>query len=268
MEMDIMDMQIDSTYTNYSNNWLLDYEFMDEMSTVSVNATTFPLPLSPPLPLPPPPTPPASVTIDFSCPTQSLNCCSYLSEVIDCSFEDPERFKEIGSRKRSRTEEYNISRSRACREKTRRDKLNERFLELSSALEPGRPPKVDKIALLSDATRKIAQLRSEVHKLNESNEDLQLKIKDLKAEKNEHRDEKNKLKAEKEKIEQQVKCLTAHPSFASPASLLASAFAAKSQSTGNKLMPVIGYPGVAMWQFMQPTVVDTSLDHILHPPVA
>lgn len=257
---------MDSTYDNYSNNWLLDYEFMDQISTVSVNATA--LPLSAPLPPPPTPTPPPSLTIDFSCPSQSLNCSSFLSEEIDCSFEDSNRFKEIGSLKRLRSKEYNISRSRACREKTRRDKLNERFMELSSILEPGRPPKVDKIALLSDATRKIAQLRSEVHKLQESNEDLQLKIKDLKAEKNEHRDEKNKLKAEKEKLEQQVKSLIAQPSFPSPASLLEAAFAAKAQSAGNKLMPLIGYPGVAMWQFMQPAVVDTSQDHILHPPVA
>lgn len=37
---------------------------------------------------------------------------------------------------------------------------------------------------------------------------------------------------------------------------------------GNKLVPVISYPGMAMWQFMPPADMDTSQDHVLHPPVA
>lgn len=56
-----------------------------------------------------------------------------------------------------------------------------RFLELSSILEPGRPPKTDKAAILNDAVRMLTQLRSEANTLKESNEELQEKIKDLKV---------------------------------------------------------------------------------------
>lgn len=44
--------------------------------------------------------------------------------------------------------------------------------------------------------------------------------------------------------------------------------AAQGQAGGNKLVPIISYPGVAMWQFMPPAAVDTSQDHVLRPPVA
>lgn len=56
-----------------------------------------------------------------------------------------------------------------------------RFLELGSILEPGRPPKMDKAAILGDAVRMVIQLQSEAQKLKESNEDLQEKIKELKV---------------------------------------------------------------------------------------
>ena len=48
-------------------------------------------------------------------------------------------------------------------------------------LEPGRPPKADKAAILGDAVRMVIQLRSDAQKLKESNEDLQEKIKELKV---------------------------------------------------------------------------------------
>ncbi|MCL7026560.1 hypothetical protein MKW94_012569, partial [Papaver nudicaule] len=70
--------------------------------------------------------------------------------------------------------------SKACREKMRRDRLNDRFLELGSILDPGRPPKMDKAAILSDAVRMVTQLKSETQKLKETNESLQEKIKELK----------------------------------------------------------------------------------------
>ncbi|KAL5972821.1 hypothetical protein ACLOJK_039627 [Asimina triloba] len=56
----------------------------------------------------------------------------------------------------------------------------EKFLDLASILEPGKPPKVDKAAILSDAVRMVTQLRNEAQKLKESNENLQEKIKELK----------------------------------------------------------------------------------------
>ncbi|GFS36728.1 basic helix-loop-helix (bHLH) DNA-binding superfamily protein [Actinidia rufa] len=162
---------------------------------------------------------------------------------IDCSFGDSESLKETGSRKR--------------------------FLELGAVLEPGRPPKTDKGAILNDAVRVVTQLRSEAQKLKDSNEELQEKIKELKAEKNELRNEKQRLKTDKEKLEQQVKSMSVQPGYMPhPSAVPAAAFGAQGQTAGDKLMPVIGYPGVAMWQFIPPAVRDTSQDHVLRPPVA
>ncbi|XP_020871298.1 transcription factor bHLH115, partial [Arabidopsis lyrata subsp. lyrata] len=92
------------------------------------------------------------------------------------------------------------SSSKACREKQRRDRLNDKFTELSSILEPGRAPKTDKVAIISDAIRMVNQVRDEAQKLKDLNSSLQEKIKELK-------DEKQKLKVEKERIEQQLKAI-------------------------------------------------------------
>lgn len=59
--------------------------------------------------------------------------------------------------------------------------MNSRFVELSSVLEPGRPPKSDKAMILSDAARALVQLRSDVQQLKEANEKFQETIKDLKV---------------------------------------------------------------------------------------
>lgn len=56
-----------------------------------------------------------------------------------------------------------------------------RFQELSSVLEPGRPPKMDKAAILSDAVRMVTLLRDEAEKLKESHENYQEKINELKV---------------------------------------------------------------------------------------
>jgi hypothetical protein len=56
-----------------------------------------------------------------------------------------------------------------------------RFLELSAALEPGRPPKTDKATILCDAVRILTQLRSEAQQLQDSNNQLRDAIKDLKV---------------------------------------------------------------------------------------
>ncbi|KAK3024949.1 hypothetical protein RJ639_042756 [Escallonia herrerae] len=143
-----------------------------------------------------------------------------------------------------------------------------RFQELSSILEPGRPPKVDKVVILSDAGRMVSQLRDETQKLKESCGSLQEKINELKAEKNELRDEKQKLKAEKEKLERQLKGVIPQPGFLPPPSAMPAPFALPGQVVGSKLVPFVSYPGVSMWQFMPPAAVDTSEDHVLRPPVA
>lgn len=48
-------------------------------------------------------------------------------------------------------------------------------------MDPGRPPKVDKAAILGDAARMVTQLRNEAQKLKKSNETLQEKINELKV---------------------------------------------------------------------------------------
>ncbi|KAL9453594.1 hypothetical protein AB3S75_009242 [Citrus x aurantiifolia] len=227
-----------------NSDWLIDYSIVDDIPIAG----------------------------NFDWPSQAapaVNASSAASVTIDCSFGDSDGPKEVEAafRKRLRSESCCVSGSKACREKLRRDRLNERFLELGSMLEPGRPPKTDKATILSDAVRMMEQLRTEAQKLKQSNEDLQEKIKELKAEKNELRDEKQRLKADKEKLEQQVKA-SAPSGFLPHPSSMSAAFAAQSQVAGNKLVPFIGYPGVAMWQFMPPAAVDTSQDHVLRPPVA
>ncbi|XP_042482250.1 transcription factor ILR3-like [Macadamia integrifolia] len=232
-----------------NHNWLYDYGVIDD---VPVSGGEFQAP----------------VTGFHWPPSQGLNGSSTVSVEIDGFLgEDSDALKEMGSRKRVRSESCCAPGSKACREKMRRDRLNDRFLDLGSILEPGRPPKMDKAAILSDAVRMVTQLRNEAQKLKESNESLQEKIKELKAEKNELRDEKQRLKSEKEKLEQQVKAMNAQPGFLPHPSPIPAAFVPQGP-TANKLMPFVGYPGVAMWQFMPPAAVDTSQDHVLRPPVA
>eukprot|EP01018_Ginkgo_biloba_P020217 Gb_20471 [translate_table: standard] len=212
---------------------------------------------------------------------QPANTLFWYSQAIndqpDCSGEndgcknDSDDQEKLYPRKRPRDESCSRAGTKACREKMRRDRLNDRFMELSAILEPGKPPKTDKATILCDTLSVMNQLRADASKLKDSNDQLREAIKELKAEKNELRDEKTKLKAEKERLEQQVKAIMAVPSgfMPHPAALHAvAAFAAQSQAASNKAMPVPGYPGMAMWQWMPPAVVDTSQDHVLRPPVA
>nr|WDQ29616.1 transcription factor bHLH4 [Santalum album] len=230
-----------------NTNWLFDYGLIEDIAAPDGN---FPAPAS-----------------GFTWPLQARNDPPYLGVDVDGSLGDSDCPKETGSKKRGRSEPSGPSSSKACREKLRRDRLNDKFLELGSILDPGRPPKTDKAAVLVDAVKMVTQLRGEAHKLKDSNSDLQQKIKELKAEKNELRDEKHRLKTEKEKLEQQMKGMNAQPQYLPPPAIPA-AYTAQGQPGGNKLVPFIGYPGVAMWQFMPPAAVDTSQDHVLRPPVA
>ncbi|KAI7724819.1 hypothetical protein M8C21_021017 [Ambrosia artemisiifolia] len=218
-----------------------------------------------------------SASSGFTCPLQStctlntLNASSsnHPSADLDGSIGDSDGHNDSRSKKRGRSESCSGTSSKACREKLRRDKLNDKFVELASILDPGSLLKNDKAAILVDAVRMVTRLRNEAQKLKDSSSELQEKIKELKAEKNELRDEKQRLKIEKEKLEQQVNSMNPQPTFMAPA------YAAAAQGhVGNKLVPVISYPGMgmgmgmAMWQFMPPAAVDTSQDHVLHPPVA
>ncbi|XVF87641.1 hypothetical protein PTKIN_Ptkin18bG0136600 [Pterospermum kingtungense] len=200
--------------------------------------------------------------------SHSLTCPTALSVEFSESFGNSDNPNETGPRKRVRSGSCSASGSKACREKMRRDRLNDRFLELGSILDPGRPPKVDKAVILVDAVRMVTQLRDEAQKLRESNESLQEKINELKAEKNELRDEKQRLKTEKEDLERQVKALGSQPGLLPHPPGIPTPFATPGQVVGGKLVPFVGYPGASMWQFLPPAAVDTSQDHILRPPVA
>lgn len=52
---------------------------------------------------------------------------------------------------------------------------------MGSILDPGRPAKMDKAVILSDAVRMISQLRDDAQKLRESNKHLLEKINELKV---------------------------------------------------------------------------------------
>ncbi|KAL6535228.1 hypothetical protein OROMI_026602 [Orobanche minor] len=160
-------------------------------------------------------------------------------------------------RKRRRSDQCGGTGTKACRERMRREKFNERFSELSAILEPGRPMKTDKSAILVDAVRVLNQLKTESQEYRNTNEKLLEEIKTLKAEKNELREEKLVLKADKERIEQQLKMLGLPPTgFMYP-------------PAGTNKMPMFpSYGYVPMWQYLPPSACDTSQDHHLRPPAA
>ncbi|GAV61465.1 HLH domain-containing protein [Cephalotus follicularis] len=166
------------------------------------------------------------------------------------------------TRKRGHGDSCSRPGTKACREKMRREKLNDSFLELSSVLEPGRPAKTDKPAILDDAIRVLTQLRTEAQELQESNEKLLEEIKSLKAEKNELRDEKLILKSDKEKMEQQLKVMAIPPTGFLPAQ------PAAYHAGASKMAVYPSYSLIPMWQYMPPSASDTSHDHELRPPAA
>lgn len=152
--------------------------------------------------------------------------------------------------------------SKAFRERQRREKLNDSFSELHSVLEPGRPVKTDKVAILNDAIRVLNQLKSESKEYKDMNEKLLEEIKTLKEDKNELREEKVKLKTEKEKIEQQLKTMSVGPTGFMPP------IPAAYHGGATKMAMYPGYGMVPMWQYLPPVVRDTSRDHELRPPAA
>ncbi|XP_057545014.1 transcription factor bHLH104-like isoform X2 [Amaranthus tricolor] len=165
-------------------------------------------------------------------------------------------------KKRGRTTVCSNPKSKACRERERREKLNDSFLNLSSVLEPERAAKTDKLAILSDAIRVVKQLRNEAAEYKEENKKLQQEIESLKAEKNELRDEKSTLKAEKEKMEQQMKAMAISGAGMIPP------YPAAYQAGPNKMAVYPSYGMFPMWHYLPPSTRDTSRDHELRPPAA
>ncbi|MCO5550953.1 hypothetical protein L7F22_004448 [Adiantum nelumboides] len=92
---------------------------------------------------------------------------------------------------------------KADREKLRRDKLNEQFTELASALDPDRP-KNDKATILGESVQVVKDLRDEVKRLKTEHASLLDESRDLTQEKNELREEKATLKNETEQLQNQI----------------------------------------------------------------
>ncbi|GFY84956.1 basic helix-loop-helix (bHLH) DNA-binding superfamily protein [Actinidia rufa] len=165
------------------------------------------------------------------------------------------------SRATSQEEEY---RERECpRKRARSDSCSGLGTKACPLfLEPGRPPKADKVAILGDAIRVLNQLRAESLEFRETNDKLLEEIKSLKAEKNELREEKLVLKADKEKMEQQLKAVAV-----SPAGFLPTPPAAY-HAGANKMAIFPSYGFVPMWQYLPPAALDTAQDQALRPPAA
>ncbi|KAL5752497.1 hypothetical protein ACOSQ2_023004 [Xanthoceras sorbifolium] len=88
---------------------------------------------------------------------------------------------------------------KADREKLRRDKLNEQFLELGNTLDPVRP-KNDKATILTDTVQILKDLTAEVSRLKADSAALSEESHELMQEKNELREEKVSLKSDIESL--------------------------------------------------------------------
>ncbi|XP_022924235.1 transcription factor bHLH104-like [Cucurbita moschata] len=198
-------------------------------------------------------------SLDPLCPpSDSRDSCAH----TDVSAGRVESEQNDHSRKRARDGSCAGPTSKACRERLRRERLNDRFLDLSLALEPGRPSKNNKPAILDDAIRVLNQLKTEAEELKQTNEKLQEEVECLKAEKNDLRKERMNLKEDKERIERQLK------SIAIPPPGLIPGHPAAYHAAPGKMAVFPGYGLIPMWQYLPPSVRDTSQDHELRPPAA
>ncbi|GAB4848470.1 hypothetical protein Ancab_003175 [Ancistrocladus abbreviatus] len=109
----------------------------------------------------------------------------------------------LESRQRTETETKDPVAARkvqkADREKLRRDRLNEQFLELGNALDPDRP-KNDKATILTDTIQLLKDLTADVNRLKAECAALSEESHELTQEKNELREEKASLKSEIENL--------------------------------------------------------------------
>ena len=109
------------------------------------------------------------------------------------------------------------------REKLRREALNDKFMELSALLDPGRPPKTDKATIVTEAAEVIRRMRRELEHLSSSlksmqqlNERLETEKNGLQADKMALQQDKAALQQDKLKIEHQLHAYLNHLPFASP----------------------------------------------------
>ncbi|KXZ41653.1 hypothetical protein GPECTOR_340g76 [Gonium pectorale] len=71
---------------------------------------------------------------------------------------------------------------KACREKARREKLNERFADLARLIDPNGEPKTDKSTILTDAIKYVQQMTVENHQLRQLNKFLEERVSTLERE--------------------------------------------------------------------------------------
>lgn len=88
---------------------------------------------------------------------------------------------------------------KADREKLRRDRLNEQFLELGNVLDPDRP-KNDKATIITDTIQLLNDLTSQVNKLKAEYATLNEESRELTQEKNDLKEEKASLKSDIENL--------------------------------------------------------------------
>ncbi|KAL3350879.1 hypothetical protein AABB24_023336 [Solanum stoloniferum] len=88
---------------------------------------------------------------------------------------------------------------KADREKLRRDRLNEQFMELGKTLDPDRP-KNDKASILSDTVQMLKDLTAQVSRLKSEYAALTDESRELTQEKNDLREEKASLKSDIESL--------------------------------------------------------------------
>ncbi|GMN29099.1 hypothetical protein TIFTF001_002296 [Ficus carica] len=91
---------------------------------------------------------------------------------------------------------------KADREKLRRDRLNEHFLELGNTLDPDRP-KNDKATIVTDSIQMLKELTAEVSRFKAEYTALSEESRELTQEKNELREEKASLKSDIENLNAQ-----------------------------------------------------------------
>ncbi|CAL5223409.1 g5921 [Coccomyxa viridis] len=91
---------------------------------------------------------------------------------------------EKGKRSAAHTDPSTAAKTKAGRERARRERLNESFAELSKVLEPGKAAKTDKSSIITDAIRIVTQLRAENGQLRQLNKFLEERVGTVEKQKN------------------------------------------------------------------------------------
>ncbi|BDA47054.1 probable transcription factor bHLH115 [Coccomyxa sp. Obi] len=93
--------------------------------------------------------------------------------------------EEKGKRSHHLSDSSAAARTKAGRERARRERLNDSFAELSKVLEPGKAAKTDKSSIITDAIRVVTQLRAENGQLRQLNKFLEERVGTVEKQKSE-----------------------------------------------------------------------------------